>query len=462
MRSVLTAMALWALAGAALAQQPVSPTPLPPGVGETITSLKTTALASDLGLEIVRDLVTQVGPRPTGWDGEARARDWAVAKMKALGFTNVRIEPFTVPAWRRTEERFEIAAPFRQPIVAVALGWSAPTLAGGVEGEIVRFADLAALGAAPAGSLAGKIAFIDERMARTSDGAGYGVAQRKRRQGSQLAAEKGAIASLIRTAGTNPDRVANTGQASIVGTLTPIPAAAVSNPDFDQLARLLAQGPVRVRMNIQVETKAEAPSGNVVGEIRGRERPGEIVLLGAHLDSWDNTPGAHDDGTGIAASIAAAKLIGDLKQKPRRTIRVVLFGAEEVGLLGGAAYVKAHAGEIPQTISGAESDVGGGAVWRLRTKFADPAKAAALAAVLGDLAIITDATPASGASEMGLIGAAGAPVVDLSADAYRYFDVHHTAVDTIDKVDAAAFRQQVAAFAAFAYFAAETGWDFRK
>lgn len=464
MRRLLVAMALAAAANTAEAQQaaPVVAAPLPAGMSEAIAALKTKALASDLGFEIVRDLVTEVGPRPAGWEGEARARDWAVAKMKARGFTNVHVEPFTLPAWRRTAEQFEITAPFKQNIVAVALGWSAPTPASGLEGEVVRFANLAALSAAPAGSLAGKIAFIDEKSARAMDGSGYAAAQIKRRQGAQLAAQKGAIASIIRTAGTNPDRVANTGSASPAGTLTPVPAAAVSNPDSDQIARLLAQGPVRLRMLIQVETKTDAQSGNVIGEIRGREKPNEIVALGGHLDSWDITPGAQDDGTGVATAIAAAQFIAEQKQKPRRTIRVILFGAEETGELGGAAYVKAHKDEIPLHASGVESDTGGGVVWRVRTKFADPAKAAALAGVLGDMAIITDSTPARGASEMGQIGDAGAPIVDLGIDSYRYFDIHHTVNDTLDKIDRANYRQQVAAFTVFAYFAAETGWDFRK
>ncbi|MEJ0022417.1 MAG: M20/M25/M40 family metallo-hydrolase [Alphaproteobacteria bacterium] len=466
MRKLIAAIAIGLGSfGAAQAQTaPVTPAPLPLGVADGIAALKKNALASDLGFEIVRDLVTEVGPRPAGWENEQRARDWAVAKMKALGFTNVHVEPFALPAWRRTSEHYEITAPYRQPIVAVALGWSAPTPADGLEAEIVRFPNLAALAAAPAGSLAGKIAFIDEKAARTMDGSGYGQAQRKRRQGAQLAAEKGALASVIRTAGTNPDRVANTGLASAVGgglALTPIPTAAISNPDCDEIERLLARGPVRLRLNIQVETRQDAQSGNVIGEIRGKEAPNEIVLLGGHLDSWDITPGANDDGTGVAMAIAAAKLVATQKAKPRRTIRVVLFGAEEVGELGGAAYVKLHKDEIAQTIAGAESDSGGAVVWKLRTRFADPAKAAALFDLLSDMAIVTDSTPANGASEMSFVAAAGAPVVDLNTDTYRYFDVHHTAVDTIEKVDPVAFRQQVAAYAIFAYFASETGWDFR-
>lgn len=459
MRSALAAMLLAGSIGVAAAQAPVTPAPLPAGVGPAIAAAKARALASDLSFDLLRELVTEVGPRPTGWEGEARARDWAVAKLKALGFTNVHVEPFTVPAWRRISERFEITAPFRQPLVGVALGWSAPTPAGGVEAEIVRFADLAALRAAPAGSLAGKIAFVDEKMARTQDGASYGYANPKRRQASQIAREKGALAALIRTVGTNPDRVANTGSASPAGTLTPIAAAAISNPDSDQLARLLAKGPVRVRMDVSVETRENAQSGNVVAEIKGREKPSEIVLLGAHLDSWDITPGAQDDGAGVTTMIAAAQAVQALK--PKRTIRVVLYGAEEVGELGGIEYARAHKAELAAHIAATESDFGAGPAYRLRTSFADPAKAAALAAQLGDLAIITDSAPAHGASDVGHVVEAGVPAVDISTDGYLYFDIHHTPVDTVEKVDRDAMRKNVAAWAAFAAFASETGWDFR-
>ncbi len=441
------------------AQAPVQPAPLPAGVAQSIASAKANALASDLAFELTRDLVTEVGPRPAGWDGEERARAWAVANLKALGFTNVHVEPFVIPAWRRTSERFELTAPFRQPLVAAALGWSAPTAAGGVEAEIVRFADLDALRTAPPGSLAGKIAFVDQKMARTQDGSGYGPANTKRRQAAQIAQEKGALAALIRTVGTNPDRVANTGSASPAGTLTPIPAAALSNPDSDQLARLTAQGPVRVRMEIAVETRANAQTGNVVAEIRGREKPGEIVVLGAHLDSWDTTPGAQDDGAGVAMMIAAAKAVMPLK--PKRTIRVVLFGAEEIGELGGVEYARAHKAAVPAHVVVTEADFGAGGVWRVRTSFADPAKAAALAAQLADLTIITDAIAARGASDVRHIADAGAPAVDISTDGYRYFDIHHSTADTLEKIDPATMRTNVAAWAAFTAFASETGWDFR-
>lgn len=459
MRLLLTTMMLVAWIGVARAQAPATPAPLPPGVTEAIAGAKARALASDLSFDLLRELVSEIGPRPTGWEGEARARDWAVAKFKALGFTNVHVEPFTVPAWRRTAEHFEITTPFRQPVVGVALGWSAPTPPGGIEAEIVRFADLASLRAAPVGSLAGKIAFVDEKMARTQDAASYTFANPKRRQAPQIAKEKGALAALIRTVGTNPDRVANTGSASPAGTLTPIPAAAISNPDSDQLARLLAKGPVKVRVDISVESRETAQTGNVVAEIKGRERPNEIVLLGAHLDSWDITPGAQDDGAGVTMMIAAAQTLQALK--PKRTIRVVLYGAEEVGELGGAEYARVHKADIPNLIAVSESDFGAGPAYRVRTNFADPAKAAALSAQMLDLAIITDATPARGSSDVGHLVQAGAPAVDVNTDGYRYFDIHHTPVDTLEKLDRDAMRNNVAAWATFAAFASETGWDFR-
>jgi Zn-dependent M28 family amino/carboxypeptidase len=442
------------------AAAPVAATP-PPAILATIERLKTAAAKSDLGYEFTRDLVAEVGPRPAGTEAEARARDWAVARLKALGFSNVRVEPFAMRSWRRTHEAFELTAPFHEPLVAVALGGSAPTPPGGLEGEIVRFADLTALAAAPADSLKGKIAFVDERMARAQDGSGYGPAVAKRRRAPVLAAEKGAIASLIRTVGTSPDRIANTGAASSANAPTAIPAAALSNPDADQLEHLLGKGPVRVRMDIQVETEAEAQSGNVIAEVKGREAPDEIVILAAHLDSWDITPGAQDDAVGVGAMVAAAKLILDLPHHPKRTVRVVLFGSEEPGLLGGLAYAKAHKDELARHIVGAESDFGAGPAWQLRTKFASREFALAFARAVGDLAIPLTEIPARGDSEMEILSRAGVPVFELPPDGYRYFDIHHTVNDTLDKIDPAAVRKNVAAYASLVYLAAESGWDLR-
>jgi Zn-dependent M28 family amino/carboxypeptidase len=206
--------------------------------------------------------------------------------------------------------------------------------------------------------------------------------------------------------------------------------------------------------------RENAPSGNVIAEIRGRERPEEIVLLAAHLDSWDSGQGAVDDGAGVAIVTAAARLIRDLPRRPRRTIRILLAGAEENGVHGGAAYAAAHANEAH--VVAAESDFGAGRVWRFRTRFAEAALpyGRAIQQRLAPLGIVPGDNAASGGADISALRTAGVPVVDLSQDGSDYFDYHHTPDDTLDKIDPAALRQNVAAFAALAYLAAETDWVF--
>jgi hypothetical protein len=326
----------------------------------------------------------------------------------------------------------------------------------------VRFASISELEAAPAAAIAGRIVFVDERMTATADGAGYGAAVRKRGACPRIARQRGAAACVIRSVGTDSHRFPHQGASGAIAQGTGVPAAALSNPDADQLARLLSRGRVRLRLHIEAETQNPVQSGNVVGEIRGRDRPDEIVLLGAHLDSWDAGTGAIDDGAGVAIVAAAARLIRDLPRRPRRTIRIVLFGAEETGVFGGADYARRHANELPKHVVAAESDFGAGRVWRFRTRFGagDEAYAARFFAALAPLEVfVTDAQPASGGADIGAMREAGVPVFDLTQNGLDYFDYHHTADDTLDKIDPAALRQNVAAWATIAYLAAEMDWN---
>lgn len=443
--------------------------PAPPAVTEisaaqlrTVERLRTAALASDNAWNIVESLVTEVGPRLAGSEAEARAREWAVRMLREQRFSNVRVEDFTIPYWDATREEASVVAPTQQRLVIAALGGSPSTPQGGLEAEIVRFANMAELEAAPNSAVAGRIVFIDERMTRSQDGSGYGAAVAKRGRCAPVAQSKGAAACLIRSVGTDPHRFAHQGGSSRQAQGASLPAAAVSPADADLLARLVASGrSVRVNLVIEADIRENAPSGNVLAEIRGRERPEEIVILAAHLDSWDLGQGAIDDGAGVAIVTAAARLIRDLPQRPRRTIRILLAGAEENGVHGGAAYARAHANE--NHIVGAESDFGAGRVWRFRSRFADQAlpHARAIQRQLAPLGIILGDNAASGGADISDLRTAGMPVVDLSQDGLDYFDYHHTADDTLDKIDPEALRQNVAAFAIFAYLAAENDWDFR-
>lgn len=444
------------------AEPPVAP--IPAAQQRTIDRLQAAALESDRAYEIVESLVTEVGPRLAGSEAEARARDWAVAMLRANGFTNVRVEPFTLPYWDATREEAHIVAPgIERPMVAAALGGSPSTPEGGLTAEVVRFADMTAFEAVPNSAVAGRIVFIDERMSRAQDGSGYGVAVRKRGRCAPIAQAKGAAACLIRAVGTDTHRFAHQGGSSRQAMGASLPAMSISPADADVLANLVASGrTVRVRLDIQADIRENAQSGNVIAEIRGRERPDEIVLLAAHLDSWDQGQGAIDDGAGVAIITAAARLIRDLPRRPRRTIRILLAGAEENGVHGGAAYGLAHANETH--VVALESDFGAGRVWRFDTRFSDSAMpyARAFQRVLAPLGILPGNNAADGGADVYAMREAGTPVVDLGQDGADYFDYHHTPNDTLYAIDPANLQQNVAAWATFVYLAADSDWSFRE
>jgi carboxypeptidase Q len=459
-RLLVLACALLGVAPA-FAQTAPQPAPLPDRVARNLPTLQAEALSSDMALETVTDLVTQVGPRQAGTEAEARAREWAVAFLRRSGFSNVRVEPFNVPAWDATREEGAIIAPIQQRMVTAALGGSAPTPAGGLEAEIVRFENMAALEAASESAVRGRIVFIDEHMMRTQDGSGYGAAVVKRGRCAPVAQSKGAAACIIRSVGTDDNRFAHQGGQSRQADGASLPAASISPADADVLTRLVARGPVRVRLNIETTVTENAPSGNVIGEIRGRERPDEIVLMVAHLDSWDLGQGAIDNGAGVSIITSAARLIAALPGQPRRTIRVVLMGSEEIGGLGGAEYARVHAGDTH--VAAAESDFGAGRVWRYRWRFDEAAQpyAQTLRAALAPLGVVADANAqAGGGTDLRGVNAAGVALVDLNQDGASYFDAHHTANDTLDRIDPAQLQQNVAAYATFAYIAADTDWVF--
>ena len=437
---------------------------IPVQVRENVERLIQKGLDDSVGYTFVRDLTTEVGPRLAGSEAEERARTWATQELAEMGFSNIRTEPFTIPFWSRRVDQASIVSPAPQKLVITALGGSASTPPGGVEAEVIRFESMNELRAASADVVAGKIVFVDEKMTRTQDGSGYGMAVRKRANCATATSEKEGVACLIRSVGTQARRFAHTGMMARSAVVGDGPAAALSPPDADQLTRLLGIGPVTVQLEIQVETQPEAPSGNVIAEIEGRERPDDIVLIGCHLDSWDLGTGAVDDGAGCGIVVGAAHLILSLDEAPRRTIRVVLYGAEEVGLLGGRAYAERHADEMDQHILAAESDFGADKVWRFDTRVGDGALpyARAIQQILAPLGISPGHNLASGGPDISMLPRLGVPVVSPEQNGWDYFDLHHTPDDTFDKIDHSNLNQNVATYAAFAYLAAEMNWDFRQ
>jgi hypothetical protein len=453
---------LGVLATTAHAQAP-PPAPIPHEIRRSAQQLANSALKSDLAYEIVEGLTTEAPQRLSGSPGEAHARAWAEKMLRAQKFDAVRIESFAVPYWARSFDRASVVGPAAQPLTVVALGGSISTPPGGIEAELVAIPSIAALREAKKADIAGKIVFIDEPTIRTQDGSGYGFGVIKRGQCMPLAQALGAAACMVRAAGTHMHRFANQGGPARAPNGAQLPAVAVSPPDAEQLTRLLARGPVRVKLEVGVEVKDDAPSGNVIAEVRGREKPDEIVLIGAHLDSWDQGTGALDDGAGVAIVTAAAKLIQDLKRKPRRTIRVVLFGAEETGIHGAIAYARRHKDDLGKHIVGAESDFGARKVFRFQTRFGEGALgyANAISQQLRPLGIGPHDNRALGGPDMTPLRTAGVPIAELEQNGWDYFDYHHTPDDTLDKIDPAELRQNVAAYAVFAYLAAEMDWDLR-
>lgn len=433
---------------------------LTPRIEEQAQKLVVAGLADHLAYDLLTDLTTRIGARQAGSEAEAAARDWAVAQMRQMGFENVRIEPFPVEGWRRGAIELTLISPRAQKITATALGFSPGTPKGGVEGEIAFFDNLTQLRAAPAGSLKDKIVFVNQPTARAQDGSGYGWSVGLRSRGAQEASKKGAKALLIRSIGTSTNRFAHTGSQSYESGVTPIPAAAISAPDANLLAKLrqTSTAALRIRMQLDAQALGPKPSGNVIGEIVGSEKPDEIVLIGGHLDSWDEGTGAIDDGAGVAITMAAAKTImATLPVKPKRTIRVVLFGSEEVGLVGAEAYAKAHAAELPKHIIGAESDFGARRIWRIESRVRPEAQAkfGEIAQFLTRLAIVPGGNESFGGPDLQPSLRAGMPVAALTQNGEDYFDTHHTPNDVLERVDPAELPQQVAAYAAFAYLAAE-------
>jgi hypothetical protein len=426
--------------------------------------LRDAGLKDGWGYRFLEGLTTKIGPRLAGTAAEARAAVWAEKALKAAGFDRVERESFPMTAWLRGEEKAAVVVPAPQALVVTALGGSVATPKQGVTAEIALFRRYSDLLAAPPGSLAGKIAVVTQRMPRVMDGGAYGAANPIRRRGPSEAAERGAIAYLLRSLGTDNHRLAHAGATNYAAGVPRIPAAALSNPDADQLERLAATGKVMVHLVLTPRSDENAQSWTVSAQLRGSTRPDEIVLIGAHLDSWDLGTGAIDDGAGDAIVAAAGHLIAQLTTRPKRSLRVVLFGAEEMDY-SGPAYAKAHAGEVPQIVLAAESDFGASKIyaWQKPIGSEKTSFVATLADTLTPLDIFLAPAPAlRSGDDIAPLRKLGVPVIAMRQNGLDYFDIHHTADDTFDKIDRAELDQNIAAWAAMAYLAAQSDLDFRK
>ena len=408
------------------------------------------ALSSGMASQRLEELTDGIGPRMSGSAGAAAAVQWAQKKLQEDGLT-VKLEPVKVPHWVRGEEHGEVlAAPGTawHKLSLTALGNSDGTPKGGVEAEVIEIHTLQELSPA----VKGKIVFFNHPM---SIGKDYGKYAELRVRGPAAAGKLGAVGVLLRSLATASFASPHTGVTIYDAGGPRIPAAAISTEDGELLHRLVRHAtPPRVHFVTDCKMMPDADSFNVVAEVRGREKPQEIVLLGAHLDSWDLAQGANDDGAGVAMVMEAGRLIQALPQHPRRTVRVVLFMNEENGSAGSKAYFASHGSEphvaALESDSGAAKPIaitvhaGAGGVAQME-QWLGPVKSLGLSAVEGE----------AGGADIGPLAATGVPFVAVSVDNTHYFDIHHSAADTFDKVDPEMLAKDTAAVAVVAYSLAE-------
>jgi carboxypeptidase Q len=408
------------------------------------------ATKDTIAYDLTAKITSEIGPRQAGTDAEQKARDWAVKKLRSMGFANVRDEPFMMPTWVRGEEKAAVLSPVKLDLSITALGNSGSTGASPLKGEIAYFRTFDELSDSPNTAIKGKIVFVDHDMTRTQDGSSYGYFGRARFQGPNVAAKKGAIAIIVRSAGTSDHDHPHTGNTNFEAGVMPIPAAAISNIDADEFVAKLNTAntsPFQVQMTLTPRNIGQQKSGNVIAEVIGSKPDLPPILVACHLDSWDLATGAIDDASGCGIVTAAAYYQMKSARKPLRTIRILWAGAEEVGVWGGKAYGEKYAGE-PHALA-MESDFGADRVWAVDFNLAESAKPLQerIARRLALIGVVPRKEKAGGGADIGpIITKQGLGVIDLQQDGTRYFDIHHNATDTIARIDKAQLRQNVVAW----------------
>jgi carboxypeptidase Q len=435
MRQQVLAM-ITVAAAASVAAAPLQPKPAEHG--STIDAVRTGAqqiidrgTGHDVAWQRLAELTDSFGPRLSGSPNLQQAIDWAVSTLKADGFDNVRTEATTVPRWVRGRERLDVIEPGPRSLPMLGLGGSVATPPAGIEAEVLVVDSFDAL-ERRAREARGRIVVFD--VPYTS----YGETVRYRMSGASRAARAGAVAMLLRSIGPIGLRTPHTGALNYIEGTPRIPAAAIAAEDASMLTRMQARGTrVRLRLAMEAADLGEAPSANVVAELRGRELPNEIVVVGGHLDSWDVGTGASDDGAGCIIAWEALRLMKQAGLRPRRTVRLVLFTNEENGLRGGTAYLERHRAELGQHVMMVEADMGAFAPFTVGFSGSNLARARmeAIAPLVRPLGI-DRLGPAGGGADIGPAAEAGGiPSLSIAGDPARYFTIHHTPADTVDRVD---------------------------
>jgi carboxypeptidase Q len=447
----------------ARADAPASTQPVSKQYEDAAKKIIDAALAGNDAWKKMEELCDGIGHRISGSESLEKAIAWAQAAMKADGQENVHAEPVMIPRWVRGEESITMIAPRRHTVAMLGLGGSVGTPAEGITAEVLVVGDEKELEAA-GDKAKGRIILFNNPMQKYDPvkGSGYGTAVRFRHKGAQLTSKLGAVACLVRSVTARSLRSPHTGAMEYSDAKVKIPAAAISTEDADMISRLSARGePVKLTLKMTAKEEGLVPSANVIGELRGREKPDEIVVIGGHIDSWDVGQGALDDGAGCVISMEAINVLRKLKMIPRRTIRVVLWTNEENGLAGGKQYAKDHAAELSKHVAAIETDSGAFRPTGYSAECVDGKQQIIAAGQLVDLMKALDplgrmdVRSGHSGADVSPMKPGGVVLLGFEVEGSKYFDYHHTQADTLDKIDPKELSQCVASMAATAYMIAD-------
>jgi len=457
------AVAATILRAFSLTAQTSSPTSSPATLKQ-LQQIQQTALQDDYAYRQAAHLTDNIGPRLAASPQAAGAVEYVAEELRKLGL-EVRLEKVTVPHWVRGEERAELVSypgqvpNTQQKIVVTALASiDAATPPEGITTEIVVVNTFSELAAMPRENVQGKIVFFNERFDHSMAATGfaleaYGQAVAYRENGRAAAARQGAVAALVRSAGGAEFRLPHTGETGYDPKLPGIPAGAITAEDAELLARLSAQGPVRLHLVLTPKLLPDVDSYNVIADLKGSRHPEQVVVVSGHLDSWDLGTGALDDAAGVAVAMETAQILKQLNLQPERTIRVVAWMAEEIGIFGGKAYAKQHAAEMGNHFAAIETDLGAGhpiginaccdgGTWKMLQPIANVLETSGAGILRSSEETGADIIP---------LKVAGVPTFSPIQDVRRYFDYHHTAADTLDKIDPHELQENAAVVAVLAY-----------
>ncbi len=458
----LTLLFAVVLATTLCAQPSSAPSATPGPDAQMLRRLYDAALVDSPAYENLRTLTTRFPGRLAGTPAGRTAELWAEDLLKKLGCDRTELQPTMVPHWERGAP--ESVALIRSagadtPLAAVALGGSVPTPAGGLAASVVELRSLDELATA---DVKGKIVFFNGAMnpRHIIPGQAYGEAGQQRNRGPAAAAKHGAVGVLVRSLTHRLDDVPHTGNTTYLPDVPRIPAAALSTVAANQLSAALKTDPsLQVAMQINSSWHADRPAANVIGEIRGSESPEKIILVGGHLDSWDISPGAHDDGAGVVQSIDVLRILKAVGYTPKHTIRCVLFANEENGLRGATTYAEIAGQKKELHLLALETDGGGYAArgFNIGNAAGDAHLKAARFKPLFEPYGVFIFQAGRGGADVGPLMAKGNTVAGLIPEAQRYFDIHHTREDTIDKVNQRELELGAAAMAALVYLVDQHG-----